>query len=385
MEHIDLQPGFVFSPQPMYMIGTNNEDGTPNFCIITWIGFSADNGPCLMMTIGGTKLTKTNILREKRFSANMITEDTLWLADYFGTTRGEDRAKNVLPYTVLRGKMVDVPLIGESHWIYECEVIRHIPLGGAVRCRGAVRNIRIERAFREMDMDRIVLTRIRPAVYSPYRYYSVGELLGEMGEWKTRCGVSEAVSSLPEKADGMSFSPAPSGDAPAEDFRVRRMQPSDARIFTEEEIAQGWYTDISKFEGRLRDQEAGKCISLVAEYRGRPAGYVHVYLRSTEGPYAGTDLPVIVDFAVLEKYRRMGIGRRLMDEAERIAGRYADAVCLAVGLHSGYGSAQRMYVKRGYIPDGTGIWYNGKPCIPYETICTADDDMTLFMMKKLHS
>ena len=35
----------------MYMIGTNNADGTPNFCIITWLGFSADSVPCLMMTI----------------------------------------------------------------------------------------------------------------------------------------------------------------------------------------------------------------------------------------------------------------------------------------------------------------------------------------------
>lgn len=72
MRHINMNADFVFSPQPMYMIGTNNENGTHNFCIITWLGFSADDGPCMMMTIGGKKLTKDNILREGRFSANMI-------------------------------------------------------------------------------------------------------------------------------------------------------------------------------------------------------------------------------------------------------------------------------------------------------------------------
>lgn len=46
-----------------------------------------------------------------------------------------------------------------------------------------------------------------------------------------------------------------------------------------------------------------------------------------------------------------------MDIAEEIAATYADTVYLGVGLHSGYGSAQRMYVKRGYIPDGSGVWY----------------------------
>ena len=73
-----------------------------------------------------------------------------------------------------------------------------------------------------------------------------------------------------------------------------------------------------------------------------------------------------------------------MDAAEKAAGQYADTVCLGVGLHDGYGSAQRMYVKRGYIPDGSGVWYQDKPCIQYETVCTVDDDLILYMSKKLH-
>jgi len=36
----------------------------------------------------------------------------------------------------------------------------------------------------------------------------------------------------------------------------------------------------------------------------------------------------------------------LMDIVEQISSTYADVMYLAVGLHSGYGSAQRMYVKR---------------------------------------
>ena len=56
----------------------------------------------MMMTVGGTKLTQKNILREKRFSANMITEDNLWLADYFGNTNGENGQKNKF-HTVMNG------------------------------------------------------------------------------------------------------------------------------------------------------------------------------------------------------------------------------------------------------------------------------------------
>jgi len=72
-----------------------------------------------------------------------------------------------------------------------------------------------------------------------------------------------------------------------------------------------------------------------------------------------------------------------MDVAEEIAGQYADMVWLGVGLHSGYGSAQRMYAKRGYIPDGTGVWYQDKPCAQYETEIVNDDDLVLFLSKSL--
>lgn len=166
---------------------------------------------------------------------------------------------------------------------------------------------------------------------------------------------------------------------------IRNMERSDAPVFTEEERAQGWNADISKYETRLSDQEQGRCISLVAEYMGHPAGYVNVYIDCPWGAFGGMGYPEIVDFGVLEKYRRKGIGSKLMDIAEQIAGQYADTVYLGVGLHNGYGSAQRMYIKRGYIPDGSGVWYKDKPCTPYDTIYTNDDDLVLYLSKKLRN
>ena len=167
------------------------------------------------------------------------------------------------------------------------------------------------------------------------------------------------------------------------DLTIRNMEEADARIFTDEEIAQGWDADITKYLTRLRDQSAGKCVSLTAVYKGLPAGYVNVYLTGLGGAFSGKGLPEIVDFGVLEKFRRKGIGSKLMDVAEKIAGRYADTVWLGVGLHSGYGSAQRMYVKRGYIPDGSGVWYGNKPCAQYETGLVNDDNLVLFLSKRI--
>lgn len=166
------------------------------------------------------------------------------------------------------------------------------------------------------------------------------------------------------------------------DVRIRDLAPEDAAVITAEEIAQGWNTTIDKYENRLKDQQEGKCISLVAEYQGNVAGYINVYPDSSWGAFGNMGYPEIIDFGVLEKYRCLGIGSCLMDAAEKIAGEYSDTVYLGVGLHSGYGSAQRMYVKRGYVPDGSGVWYGSGVCAPYGECCN-DDDLNLYLSKKL--
>jgi ribosomal protein S18 acetylase RimI-like enzyme len=166
------------------------------------------------------------------------------------------------------------------------------------------------------------------------------------------------------------------------DITIRNILDTDPQIICTEEIKQGWQgVSEDKYLKRLADQAAGKAIALVAEYKGNVAGYINIY------DFSGADISTpkychIIDFGVLEKYRKHGIGSKLMDIAEQIAAECSDTVYLGVGLHSGYGSAQRMYIKRGYIPDGNGVWYGHDICKPYEMYCN-DDDLNLHLSKKL--
>lgn len=162
---------------------------------------------------------------------------------------------------------------------------------------------------------------------------------------------------------------------------VRNLRREDIAEIVREEIAQGWEASDEKYLKRLKDQEEKRCIALAAEYEGHPAGYINIYFKALSGPFASCGFPEIVDFGVLEKYRRHGTGTKLMEAAERIAFQYSETICIGVGLHSGYGSAQRMYVKRGYIPDGSGVWYQNAVCKPYES-CRNDDDLVLYFSKK---
>lgn len=171
----------------------------------------------------------------------------------------------------------------------------------------------------------------------------------------------------------------------AEALIIRDMEESDAQIFFDGYTAQGWHPELDYYMMRIHEAAEGKCVALTAVYHGCPAGSLYLYLDAKEGTFKGKGYPEIVDFSVLQKYQRKGIGVRLMDVAERIAARHADTVCLGVGLSREYGTAQRMYAKRGYIPDGSGVWYKDKPCVQYETVCTVDDDLVLYLSKKLRS
>lgn len=161
--------------------------------------------------------------------------------------------------------------------------------------------------------------------------------------------------------------------------KIRPMQASDVEAFPAAFAAQGWHKPTEQYERYLAAQAAGAYAVLVAEIDGRPAGYLLLKPQAGAGPYAGKDIAEIADFNVLKAYQRQGVGTRLLEEAEARAG---GRVCLGVGLHAGYGAAQRLYARRGYVPAGDGVWYRDEPLTPYAA-CSNDDDLVLYMAKGL--
>lgn len=145
---------------------------------------------------------------------------------------------------------------------------------------------------------------------------------------------------------------------------------------------QNWHKPYELFSNYYNQQENHEKLVIIAEIDHNIAGYVTLLSSATTGPFAYKNISEIVDFNVLIKYQKRGLGNKIMDAAEKLAKEKSDFVSLSVGLHYGYGTAQRMYVKRGYIPDGTGVWYHGdqlEPCAE----CVNDDELTLYFLKSL--
>lgn len=136
------------------------------------------------------------------------------------------------------------------------------------------------------------------------------------------------------------------------------------------------------YKRQLINQDKQECSALVAEYKGNIAGYVFLYYKCKWGGMANCNVPGIVDLMVFEQYRNKGVATVLMDFAEKIASGYGEKVYLDVCLNSEYGPAQRLYVKRGYMPDGNGVYYKEKVC-ETDAIVKNDDELTLCLVKGL--
>ncbi len=163
---------------------------------------------------------------------------------------------------------------------------------------------------------------------------------------------------------------------------IRSLEESDIQLMEEGFRLQGWHKPAAQFASYYSQQRDGTRFVFVAWAGSDFAGYVTLLPIPSSGPFAGKGTSEISDFNVLIRFGRRGIGSLLMDAAEKAASSLHDTVSLGVGLHGGYGTAQRMYVKRGYIPDGTGVWYKDHPLTPYAE-CTNDDDLVLYLSKKL--
>lgn len=113
-------------PQTLFVYGTYKEDGQPNFGLFCWFSYCWYDQLGVMCAIGGRKTTQERILANRVFSANLVVEKNLPLADYFGTADGHDADKMDIPVEWEKGAVLDVPVLSSSPLTFELEVDRVI-------------------------------------------------------------------------------------------------------------------------------------------------------------------------------------------------------------------------------------------------------------------
>lgn len=185
MKKIETDISNDFCPQTLFIYGTYKEDLTPDFGLFCWISYCWDTELGVMACIGGEKLTKDRIRETKCFSANLVTEELLALADYYGSNDGyrEDKL-TAHPVAVEKGRRLNVPILSQSPVSFELEVAKSIPLddGEVFLCK--IRNVLISEELADSSQSvEARMSKIAPVSTTCETYFSWNGK--KLGEWNS--------------------------------------------------------------------------------------------------------------------------------------------------------------------------------------------------------
>ena len=110
-------------PQPVLIIATYGDDGTPDAMNAAWGGISDSNRVAMYLSAGHK--TVQNILSRKAFTVSMADEDHVVECDYVGIVSANqvpDKLARAGLHTT-RSQFVDAPLIDELPMALECRFL----------------------------------------------------------------------------------------------------------------------------------------------------------------------------------------------------------------------------------------------------------------------
>lgn len=161
---------------------------------------------------------------------------------------------------------------------------------------------------------------------------------------------------------------------------LRQISINDSEIITNAFKAQGWDKNKQQFEDYVKLNKEGRVHTVLAFFDKEFAGYGNIFWESHYVEFKKNNVPEIVDLNTLIKFRQNKVATAIMDKLEEIIFKEHQTVGIGVGLIKDYGPAQRMYGKRGYIPNAKGIYYSDQN-LGYFDDLKADDDLVMYLTK----
>lgn len=163
-------------PQPVFIIGTYDENGAPDAMNAAWGGISEADEISLCLSAGHK--TVKNILKTGAFTVSMATADTVVPCDYVGLVSGNDVADKMekAGFHAVKSEFVNAPLFAELPMAVECRFKSY----DEETCRmvGQVVNVCAEESI--LTDGKIDPMKLRPITYDSanHAYHVLGEKVG---------------------------------------------------------------------------------------------------------------------------------------------------------------------------------------------------------------
>ena len=164
-------------PQPVLMIATYNEDGTPDIMNAAWGGISDSDE--ISISISSTHKTAENLLKRGAFTVSFATAAQVTACDYVGLVSG-----NKVPdkfaragFHAVKSEFVDAPLVEELPMALECRVRSYDTETDILR--GEIVNVSADETI--LTDGKIDPSKLRPIVFDPvnHDYLELGTKAGK--------------------------------------------------------------------------------------------------------------------------------------------------------------------------------------------------------------
>ena len=163
-------------PQPVFIIGSYDENGVADAMNAAWGGISEANEISMCLSAGHK--TVKNILKRGAFTVSMATADAVVPCDYVGMVSGNDVPDKLekAGFHTVKSEFVDAPLIEELPLTVECRLISYDP----VTCRmvGEIVNVCAQESI--LTDGSIDPMKLRPITFDGANntYHVLGEKVG---------------------------------------------------------------------------------------------------------------------------------------------------------------------------------------------------------------
>ena len=164
-------------PQPVFILATYNEDGTPNAMNAAWGGISDDTQISMCLSAGHK--TVKNIQARKAFTVSMADAAHVVACDYVGIVSGNkvpDKFEKA-GFHATKSEFVDAPLIDELPMTLECTLVSYDP--ETCRLVGEIVNVSADERILD-ENGKIDPAKLEPITFDPVNnaYLKLGEKVG---------------------------------------------------------------------------------------------------------------------------------------------------------------------------------------------------------------